>query len=204
MPTFGFTASELKVFRSLRTPALIQDFLNRIPIVGKGGDRCRSPRLVLKEHRAHCVEGALLGAAALRFLGYPPLIVDLRSAQPDYDHVVAVWRAQGRWGALSKTNYGVLRYREPIYRDIHELAMSYFHEYFLDTGRKTLRDFSKPFDLRRFDKRRWMTVEEDVWYIPEALDKVAHTAILTPAQVRKLRRADPIEIKLGKLRQWKP
>jgi hypothetical protein len=203
MPNFGFTTQELKVLAPLKTPALIQDFINRIPIVGKGGDRCRSPRVVLRERRAHCVEGALLGAAALRLIGHQPLIVDLRSAEPDYDHVVAVWRERGRWGSLSKTNYGVLRYREPLYRDIRELVMSYFHEYFLNNGRKTLRDFSKPFNLARFDHLGWMTATEDVWYIPEALDQAPHTKLLTPAQVRKLRSADQIEIAVGKLRQWK-
>ena len=199
---FGFTPTELKTLRRLRTPSRVQDFLNTIPIVGPGGDRCRSPRLVLNDRRAHCLEGALLAAAALRLQGYPPLIVDLRSAQHDYDHVVAVWRSHGRWGAISQTNYAVLKYREPIYRDVRELALSYFHEYFLNSGQKTLRSFSVPLDLSRFDRRGWMTSAEDVWYIPEALDRVRHTNILTPTQARHLRLADPIEITAGKLRRW--
>jgi hypothetical protein len=134
--------------------------------------------------------------------GYPPLVVDLKSVPGDDDHVVAVFRKNGHWGAVSKTNHGVLRYREPIYRSVRELAVSYFHEYFLDDGRKTLRCYSRPVDLSRFDERRWMTAEEDVWYIPDSVDASPHTPLLTPAQLRGLRKADRIERKMGKIVEW--
>ncbi len=199
---FGLTPIEFRLLRRLVSPAQVQDFLNTIPIRGSGGDRCRSPRLVLRERSAHCVEGALLGALALRLQGRPPLLLDLRANRRDYDHVVALFRERGAWGAVSHTNHAVLRYREPIYRSIRELALSYFHEYFTNDGRKNLRNFSRPFNLSRFDRRGWATAEKDIWYVPEALDRVKHYTILTPAMVRSLRRADAIEIKAGKLKVW--
>lgn len=200
--TFGFKVAELKIFKRLHNPQQIQDLLDTIPIVGQGGDKCRSPRRVLAEKRAHCMEGAMLAATALRFLGHKPLVVDLKSTKSDYDHVIAVFKQKGHWGALSKTNYAVLRYREPIYCTIRELVMSFFHEYFTNDGRKTLRSYSVPVDLSRFDKQGWMTATEDVWYIPQYLDKVPHTSILTRSMVANLRPAHPIEIKIGKVRQW--
>ena len=199
---FGLTPLEQKLLQRFNTPSKVQDFLNTIPIKGAGGDRCRSPHLVLRERRAHCMEGAMLGALALRLQGRPPLLLDLRANSHDYDHVVALFREHGAWGAVSHTNHAVLRYREPIYRTLRELALSYFHEYFTNDGRKNLRDYSGPFNLSRFDKRGWATAEGDIWYVPEALDRVKHFAILTPAMVRGLRRADKIEVTAGKLKVW--
>ncbi len=199
---FGFKAVELQIFKKLRSPQQIQDFLDTIPIVGKGGDRCRSPRCVLAEKRAHCMEGAMLAAVALRFNGYKPLVVDLKSTRDDFDHVIAVFKQRGHWGALSKTNYAVLRYREPIYRTIRELVMSFFHEYFTDDGKKTLRSYSVPVDLSIFDRKGWMTSEKDIWYIPRYLDKMPHKSILTRSMIASLRPTHPIEIKIGKVRQW--
>ncbi len=146
------------------------------------------------------MEGALLAAAALEFHGLKPLVMDLRSIKPgDDDHVVAVFRQFGCWGAISKTNHAVLRYREPIYKTVRELALSYFHEYFLDSGKKTLREYSRPFDLSYFDKLDWRTSQRDLFEIPKYLDKIEHFWIVSPAQTRALRKADPIEIKAGKL-----
>src|SRR3989338_1674505 len=125
-----FTAADITLLRSLRTPAKIQDFLDTIPMNFR--DTCYSPRTVLRERKAHCMEGAMLAAVALRFAGYPPLVLDLKSVPHDDDHVVAVFQKSDCWGAISKTNHGVLRYREPIYKTVRELALSYFHEYFLD------------------------------------------------------------------------
>lgn len=204
MHDFGFTTTELRIFRRLGTPAKIQDFLNAMPFnFEKNGDTCMSPRLVLAENRAQCMEGAMFAAAALRLLGHPPLIVDLESTDDDFDHVITVFRTKGRWGAISKTNHAVLRYREPIYRSIRELVMSYFHEYFLHDGRKTLRTFSRPMDLTRFDRKNWMTSEQDVWFVPEHLCGMRHSPILTRAQITALRPADDIEIKAGKIIEWK-
>ncbi len=200
----GFTHEECAVLRRLNTPRKIQDFLEEIPInFEEKGETCLSPRRVLRERRAHCMEGAMLAAAALRFHGHPPLVLDLTAADRDFDHVAAVFREGGNWGAITKTNHAVLRYREPVYRSVRELAMSFFHEYFDDDGRKNLRSFSLPVDLSRFDTQGWVTAEEDVWYIPEYLTKVRHFEILTRTQIARLRRADPIERDAGKLVQWK-
>ena len=145
----------------------------------------------------------MLAAVALRFAGHKPLVMDLKSIEPDYDHVLAVFKEDGHWGAISKTNHGVLRYREPVYKTVRELALSFFHEYFLDDGRKTLRSYSVPVDLSRFDAKGWMTAEDDVWYIPEAIDDARHLPILTRGQIARLRKADLIERKMGKLTEWK-
>lgn len=204
-PSAGFSLEELRVLRGLSTPARIQDFLNALPQNHEPeGDTCFSPRLVLRHGRAHCMEGAMLAAAALRLAGERPLVLDLTSARGDQDHVVALFRRHGAWGAISKTNHAVLRYREPVYRTVRELAMSYFHEYFLQSnGKKTLRSFSRPVDLSRFDSIRWMTSEESVWEVPEYLCDVAHEAILTPAQARSLRAADAIERRAGEAVEWR-
>lgn len=201
---FGFTKEELAVLRKLNTPAKIQDFLEKIPAnFEPKGDTLKSPRRVLRENSAHCIEGALLAAVALRLCGNEPLIMDLKSDAHDKDHVVALFKSNGHWGAISKSNHGVLRYREPIYRTLRELALSYFHEYFLDDGRKTLRAYSVPFDLSRFDDQGWMTSEEDLWDIGAALDDARHFPLLGRSQIAKLRKADPIERDMGTLTQWK-
>jgi hypothetical protein len=202
---FGFNSSELKTLRRLSTPVRIQDFLETLRYnFDHGNDVLRSPRRVLAEKSAHCIEGALLAAAALWVNGQRPLLLDLRSTANDLDHVVTPFRAYGCWGAVSKTNHAVLRYREPVYRTIRELAMSYFHEYFLDDGRKTMRDFSGPFDISKQFGSAWLVSNDDLWHIAEALDESRHYPILTPAQRRGLRRADPVEIRAGKLITFKP
>lgn len=163
-----------------------------------------SPRLVLQKKLAHCMEGAMLAAAILEFHGHKPLVLDLRSVKPkDNDHVVALFREHGRWGAISKTNHAVLRYREPVYKTIRELAMSYFHEYFLDNGQKTLREYSGAINLNIFNKLNWRTSEKDLFAIPRAIDRAKHFAILLPGQAKHLRKADKVEIAAGKLVEWK-
>jgi hypothetical protein len=204
MGTTAFAADEIRILRRLSTPRKVQDFLDAIPMnFEPGGETCRSPRRVLRDRRSHCLEGAMLAAAALRLQGRRPLVMDLETTDDDYDHVVALFRDGGRWGAISKTNHAVLRYREPVYRTIRELAMSYFNEYFLDDGRKTLRRYSGPVDLSRFDLRGWMTAEEDVWYVEQYLYGVRHFPILTRSQIAKLRPADPVEIRAGKVVEWR-
>ena len=180
MHEFGFTDAERRAFRQLDAPGKIQDFLNAMPFnFEKNGDTCMSPRRVLAEGRAQCMEGAMFAAAALRLLGHPPLIVDLESSAADYDHVIAVFRAGDRWGAISKTNHAVLRYREPVYRSLRELVLSYFHEYFLDDGKKTLREYSELFDLSHFDRLNWRTTPESLLQISFYLDKIKHHKILS-------------------------
>ncbi len=204
MRDFGFTPAEMKVLRRLTAPAKIQDFLNAMPFnFEPDGDTCKSPRRVLAERNAQCMEGAMFAAAALRLIGHPPLIVDIEAADGDYDHVITVFRERGRWGALSKTNHGVLRYREPVYANVRELVMSYFHEYFLQNGRKTMRTFSRPVNLARFDKHGWMTSEDPVWFVPEHLCAVPHVSILKTKDVAALRKADDVEIRAGEIVEWR-
>jgi hypothetical protein len=199
-----FSKQELKLLKSLNSPCRVQDFLCAMPVnFCEQADTMMSPRRVLREHRAHCMEGALLAACAFTLQGRRPLLLDLTSARGDDDHVVALFQDYGRWGAVSKTNHAVLRYREPVYRSVGELAMSYFHEYFLDDGRKTLRSYSVAVDLTRFSRQCWMTDEQDLWYIVDALNQASHTDILQPGQGHRLRRADQIEIDAGKITQWK-
>ena len=201
---FGFTEEQNRILEKLNTPAKIQDFINKIPInFEKKGDTCMSPKMVLEKNKCHCIEGALLAAAALRIHGREPLILDLTAIPQDFDHVIAVFKDRG-WGAISKTNHGVLRYREPIYKDIHELVMSFFHEYTDNKGKKTLRSYSLPVNLKKFDKKGWMTSSEDVWYIDSYLRKAKHYKILNLKQARRLRKADELEIEIGKVTEWKP
>jgi hypothetical protein len=201
----GLSARERGQLRRLNTPVKIQDFLETLPYsFDHGRDMLRSPRRVLRERTAHCIEGALLAAAALWVNGARPLLLDLRSTADDLDHVVALYRRHGRWGAISKTNHAVLRYREPVYRTPRELALSYFHEYFLDDGRKTMRDYSLPFDIARHFGSAWLTTDDDLWDVAIALDDSPHRKILSPLQRRELRTADPVELAAGKLTTFKP
>ncbi len=197
---FHFDTRERKVFRSLRTPARIQQFLdNEIHYnLEPGGDTCYSPRTVLQKRVAHCMEGAMLAAAALRMLGHPPLLVDLEAVR-DTDHVLAVYRAHGYWGAVAKSDYSGLRSREPVYRNIRELVMSYFEHYFNPEGEKTLRAYSRPVNLRQFDRQNWMTSEQDVWVIPNYLCDLKHTPILTKAMLRTVAPMDKRLYAAGRL-----
>src|ERR1044071_9842323 len=158
MPTStDFTPAELRQLRALKTPAGIQRFLDEIPYHLAG--TAWSPRKVLHEKTAHCLEGAIFAAAALRVLGFPPLLLDLEADQ-DTDHVLALFKIHGHWGAIAKSNFSGCRYREPVYRTLRELALSYFHTYFNLRGERTLRRYSRPVDLARFDRRGWMTAEK--------------------------------------------
>ncbi len=196
-----FTKEEIKIYKKLKTPAKIQDFINSLKTNFElKGDTCYSPRKVLKHKKAHCVEAAVLAASILKFHGYPPLIIDLEATKDDYDHVLAVFKKDGFWGAITKANHACLRYREPVYKNIRELAMSCFHEYFLNkNGKKTLRKYSIPVNLNRFNKLNWETSEEDIWFVPEYLCDVKHFNILTKKQIRGLRKVDKIEIDSGKI-----
>ena len=197
------TKEEIKLFKKLNSPKKIQDYLNSLKMnFDEKEDTCFSPRKVLEEQKCHCIEGAILAAMILRFHGHEPLVVDLTSSKEDFDHVIAVFKKHGKWGALSKTNHAVLRYREPVYNSIRELVMSFFHEYFMDNGKKTLRSYTKPVNLSVFDKKGWMFSNDEVWYIAEHLAKIEHTPILNRKQIANLRRADKIEIDLGKIVEW--
>src|SRR3989338_9681391 len=163
---------EHALFARLNSARKVQDWLNALPF--NHGNTCNSPGVAIRDGHAHCFEGALLAAAALWAHGQKPLILDLRSTAKDFDHVVALFKQHGHWGAISKTNHAVLRYREPVYQTVRELAMSYFHEYFDKKGRKTLREYSRPFDLSHFDKFQWRTTEKNLFAIPDYLDEIKH------------------------------
>ncbi len=190
MSTSAFNRTERAVFRRLTTPERIQRFLDELPYDKEPeGPRCRSPRQVLRDRTAHCMEGALLGAAALRMLGHPPLLLDLQAVRDD-DHVLAIFRVQGLWGAVAKSNYSGLRFREPVYRTLRELVMSYFEHYYNLRREKTLRKYSRPVNLERFARLGWMTAEQDPWAIPEYLCTIAHSAILPRRLAKPLSRVD--------------
>jgi hypothetical protein len=182
-----WTAGELRRLRSFKAPNDIQYYLNRLQYNDQ--PTTKSPRRVMKEGTAHCFEGALYAAAALRFLGYLPLIVDL-TAHNDDDHVIAVYKINGFWGAVAKSNTTLLRFREPVYRGLRELVMSYFEMYFNTKGDKSLMQYSLPVNLERFDRRGWMTAEEDLDYIGDYLFSIRHIDIVPEAQRKLLSPAD--------------
>ena len=200
----GLSRAEFALLKRLNTPQKIQDFLCALPANFEiGGQTALSVREVLKRRRAHCIEGAMLAACALWIHGEPPLLLDLR-AERDYDHVVALFRRDGCWGAISKTNPAVLRWRDPVYRNLRELAISYLHEYANGRGQKSLRSYAGPFDLRRLDPKLWVTNGKNCWKIGEILDELRHRPLLTKRQARRLRLRDPMERRAGTLLEHKP
>lgn len=193
--TSSFTPAELRKLRSLNTPEKIQRFLDELPY--HHADTSWSPRRVLRERTAHCLEGALLAAAALRVNGQRPLVMDLQAVR-DVDHVIAVYRDSGHFGAIGKSNYAGLRFRAPVYRTIRELALSYFNDYFNLRGERTLRGYSELVDLSRFDSDEWMTSEKSVWTPALHLVEDARHFALFPAQVvRDLPRMDRRSFEAG-------
>ncbi len=175
----GLTRAEFAVLKRLSGPEKIQDFLHALTANFEiGGQTCLSVREVLRRRRAHCIEGAMVAACALWVHGEPPLLMDMR-AERDYDHVVALFRRGGCWGAISKTNPPVLRWRDPVYRTLRELAMSYLHEYANKGGQKTLRGYSRPFDLRRLAPELWVTNEKNCWNVGETIDAMHHYPLVT-------------------------
>lgn len=194
--TLGFTPQEWRELRALKTPHGVQKFIDAMPYHLAGTSW--SPRLVLRHNTAHCLEGAIFGAAALRVLGFPPLVIDLE-AENDTDHVVAIYQVRGHWGALAKSNYTGCRYREPVYRSLRELALSYFDVYFNLRGERTLRRFSRPVNLARFDPLDWMTAEKSVWCIAEHLCGIPHYPLLRPWMEKRLTRLDQRSFDAGTL-----
>lgn len=200
---FGLSSAELGVLKELDTPEKIQDFLDAFPSnLSRYSDSCSSPRMALRKGRAHCIEGAFIAATALLLHGEKPLLMDLKAKEPDCDHVVTLFKKDGYWGAISKSNHPVLRYRDPIYRTLRELALSYFHEYvFVGTGEKTLRSYSRPFSLKRFGTD-WITSEQHLWDIALVLDESPHYSLLPKGFERHLREVSDIERKAGRLKEW--
>jgi len=196
----GLTPREHLILKRLSTPAKIQAFLNAIPINHEiGGETVLSVREVLRQRRAHCIEGAMVAAAALWANGDPPLLVHLDCDLSDYPHVIAVFRRHGAWGAISKTNGTPLRYRDPTLR---ELALSYFHEYSNKRGHKTLRSYSAPFDMRRIDPAEWVTAEKSCWKTHDRLVELRHFPLISRRQERLLTKRDAFERKAGKVVEY--
>jgi hypothetical protein len=205
----ALSPAERRIFQKLSTPKKIQDFLDSFPVnFSKKGEGIYSVRTALQKKRMHCMEGALVAAAALAFHGREPLLMDMQSTSYDQDHVIALFKENTMWGAISKTNHPVLRWRDPVYANPRELAMSYFNEYFWpdkDTNfkKKTMRAYSFPFNLQKFELERWVASDKDVDWLADALDASPHERCFPPKQKKYLRDADAIEIKAMKLSEWR-
>jgi hypothetical protein len=207
--------AELALLKKLSTPNKIQDFLDSFPVnFSKLGEPVQSPRQVLKNKKAHCIEAAILAAAALAFHGRQGWLMDLQASNDDEDHVVALFKENNLWGAISKTNHPQLCWRDAVYITERELALSYFNEYFLfdsshngikvsknKLGKKTLRNYSKPFDLSKIDPTKWWAAKDLDW-LAEKLDSSPHSPLFPKSAIKNLRKANKIEIKSAKLKEW--
>jgi hypothetical protein len=198
-PSFDdcLTAAELAVMNSLDSPLKIQVFLGETPYSTE--PIYRSPLTVLRERRAHCFDGALFAAAALRRLGFPPLIVEMLPNEHDDDHLLAVYKREKHWGAVAKSNFVGLRYREPVHRTLRELLLSYFEDYFNVAGEKTLRGYTLPLNLSTCDRFDWMTNDANLEEVANRLDRQRRVILLTPAMVQNLAPVDPRMLKAGLL-----
>ncbi len=190
---------ELKdIFSPFKKPADVQAFLDATPYSPE--DRNRSPVNVVKDRLAHCLDGGLFGALGLRFLGYPPVIVDLQSDEGlDDDHVLAVYKVNGLWGAVAKSNFSGLRLREPVFRSLRELAMSYFEDYFNVDGVKSLRYYTSPLDLTTMDQYNWMSEDSGGDVIEKLLKHRRKTALIPREAVAQFGRVDELSYKAGML-----
>jgi hypothetical protein len=199
----GLLKSEFQALKRLQTPRHIQDFLNRVPTNHEmGGETLYSVRNVLVYRRAHCMEAAMLAACALWIHGESPLVMRLGCDPSDYPHVLAVFRRGVRWGAISKSNGAYLRFRDPVYASLRELAMSYFHEYANKSGRKTLRSYSTPLDLRRLDTTLWVTSADNCWLAHDRLERSRHYPLLDPKDARRVMRRDSFEWDIAGLEEY--
>jgi hypothetical protein len=200
--TFGFPQKWYRKLKTLSTPKKIQDFIDTFSINHEEmGETYMSVERTLKAKKAHCLEGALVAALALWIQGEKPLLLDLKSSNGD-DHIVTLYRKNGYWGAISKTNHATLRFRDPVYQTIRELALSYFHEYIhLKTGEKILESFSEPFNLSTYNLN-WIRGKEELFNLAEALDSSPHHRIYPKKNTEFLRKADSMEMKAGAFLEW--
>ena len=183
-----WTKPELSFFRKLSEPAKIQAYLDSLPY--NVDDVTRSPREVLRAQTVHCFDGALFAAAALELLGFPPLIVDLQSSKEDDDHILAVFKKRGHWGAVAKSNYTGCRYRDPVYRTLRELSLSYYDLYFKLAGKKTLRRYSRPYDLGKVHDIEWRTTSDNLDFLGARVDATRHYNLLSKELEGELSPAD--------------
>ena len=199
----GLSPGEFAVLARLGSPEKIQSYVNAIPINHEiGGETVLSVREVIRQRRAHCIEGAMLAACALWVQGEPPLVMHLDCDESDYPHVITLFRRGESWGAISKTNGAPLRYRDPVYRSLRELAMSYFHEYSNRRGQKTLRSYSVSFDMRGLDPALWITAEKACWEAHDRLVRLRHYPLISRRQERLLSRKDRFERHASKLVEY--
>jgi hypothetical protein len=199
----AISSGEFALLARLSTPLKIQKFLNAIPANHElGGETILSVREVLRQRRAHCIEGAFVAACALWVHGDPPLVMHMDCMPSDYPHVLALFRRGGAWGAISKTNGAVLRFRDPIYRTLRELAMSYFHEYSDRRGRKTLRSYSAAFDLRKLDPALWVTRESACGEVNDRLAALRHYPLISARQQHLLSPRDALEREVAKVVEY--
>jgi hypothetical protein len=197
----GLNRIELNIFRKLSTPEKIESFVTGLRCnFEQNGDTCYSVRTTLAKGEAHCIEAAFVAACALMLHGRPALLMDLQ-AEGDDDHVIALFREGPYWGAISKSNTVWLRWRDPIYRTLRELAMSYFHEY-VRGPRKTLRTYSRPFDIGQFSPDLWVTARDDCWEMTHILDEIRHYELLSTRQARNLRLRDRMERRIGRIAEF--
>jgi hypothetical protein len=192
----SWTTEEKEFLNRFNDPWSIQVFLDSIDY--NPSYECRSPRWVIRKRSAHCFEGALFAAAVLDFLGYKPLIVDMKAFNDD-DHVISVFREDGYWGAVAKSNFTSLRFREPVYRSLRELIMSYFDFFFNLNGDKSLRSYSLPFDLTLFNKRNWATTDEDLEYVGDKIESLYHFPVVSEKMIKKLNIASDSMLMAGLL-----
>jgi hypothetical protein len=197
------TPSEHRLFARLDSAQKIQAFLDRLPPNFElDGDTVLSPRNVLRERTAHCAEAALFAAAVFAYHGKPALLIDIRALPSDHDHIVAPFKQRGLWGAISKTNHAVLRWRDPIYRSPRELLMTYAHEYNLNGGKKSMLDYSRPFNLTRYAPERWVTATEDLHWLMEALDDSPHEPLAPAHALLRRRRSSRVELRSQDVTEW--
>jgi hypothetical protein len=192
----SWTKEEADILKTLDTPDKIQGFLDSLGYNPKY--ECRSPRHVIRTKTAHCFEGALFAASALRNIGFAPLIADMKAFNDD-DHVIAVFKTDNHWGAVAKSNFTTLRFREPVYRTLRELVMSYFDFYFNIEGHKSLRSYSPPLNLTIYDPRNWMTTDEDLEFIGDRLEQMRHFAVVSDKMIKNLSRASDLMLRAGML-----
>jgi hypothetical protein len=191
------TSRERKTISRLKDPPRIQEFLDGIPYSTDDFYRC--PLRVLRDRVAHCFDGALYAAAALRLIGFPPLVIDMLPNDRDDEHLLAVFKMDDHWGAVGKSNFVGLRYREPVYKSLRELMMSYFEQYYNVEGEKTLRAYTRPLDLTAFDKLRWMTSDEHLEKVAKRLDEIQRVSVLTQAMIARLSLVDQRSYQAGLL-----
>ena len=191
------TGRERSRIDRISSPHGIQELLDSLAY---STDACyRSPLRSIRDGRAHCYDGAVLGAALLRRIGYPPLILNMFANGRDDEHLIAPFLRRGAWGAVAQSNVVGLRYREPIHRSIRELIISYFEQYFNTASEKTLRKYTRPINLAQFDRQHWMSDDRAMDLIADRLEQLRRVPILSRGMIAGLARVDPLSYRAGML-----